>query len=183
MISLRSLAALLLLLTCTAGGRADPIVTGSATLQGDGSYLYQYTLTNPATGIPPLRWFMIDYNTSLPTNVTQTGTWFALGGTPYPGYPGSPTGFYAWINHDGQPGGTTASFSFTSKVAPGLSSYSVVAPIPDPSLPLASFGKFNAYNGLVVGPATAPEPGTAALLAVGGGLLLLRRLRRRPIAT
>jgi hypothetical protein len=30
-----------------------------------------------------------------------------------------------------------------------------------------------------VGPATAPEPGTAVLLAADGGLLLLRRLRRR----
>jgi hypothetical protein len=169
----RRVAVLVVWCLCAGVVRADPIVTGSVTAQPDGSYLYQYTLTNPGPGAAPLGWFAIEYNASPPTSPSQTGGWLAWGSQP---------GFFGWANSAGQPGDTTANFSFVSKVAPGLSTYIVVAPILDPTLPPGSPPhNWNEYEGLVVGPATAPEPASVVLLATAGGLLLLRRLRRKPL--
>jgi hypothetical protein len=181
-LTLQWLSALLACLLCAGVVRADRIVTGSATAQPDGSYLYQYTVNNTSR-------FILNpdgsgnqfFNFSLKgpfnmdfQNVMQPNGWSSFT------EPGT-VGWYAL----GRPAtigkGQSGVFSFTSRQAAGTSQYAVLGvyftyPL-DPSAPTAAF------YGSVVGPGGepfgAPEPGLAVLLTSAGGVLLLRRWRRR----
>jgi hypothetical protein len=171
---------------CAGAVRADPTVTGSATLQGDGSYLYQYTLTNPASAGLPLQ--QLGLTGLWPTafgltfdlqNVSQPSGWtFA-----YEANLG-----YLWSTTSGLGPGQTALFSFTTHQPPIQVGY-FAATVPYyhgvPSDTIHS----DSYGGQVAGPGIpgfpgfppflAPEPASAFLLVTGGGLLLLRQWRRR----
>jgi hypothetical protein len=179
----RYLGALLVLLSWTAGVRADPIVTGSATLQADGRYLYQYTLTNPASAGLPLQMFGLYavYPQSFALafdlqNVSQPSGWtldheFA----PILGWSTTTPGVGA---------GQTAVFSFTTRQPPMPVAYAAITEPYYHGVPSdSSYG--DSFRGQVPGPgiplptSVVPEPASALLLATAGGLLLLRRWRRR----
>jgi hypothetical protein len=172
----RLLASLALFFAWTGTGRADPypvvgMLTGTATLQADGSYLYQYTLTNPTPNNVALQWLEIQYAGALPTNPTSTGGWTTS--------PSPDRGYFMWVKEDGQFPGTTATFSFTSSVGPGTARYSIYGTTLTPIVIGYNTGSWVGRFGDIVGPVAAPEPASVVLLATAGGFLLLR-LRRRP---
>jgi hypothetical protein len=181
----RLLCGLALLLLGAGVARAGPILTGTATRQADGSYLYQYTLTGPAGADAPeggtgaLQ--SLDLQGSFPakaiTGISQPSGWSL---TEYAD---------GWLHWDsGSPAaalgaGQAGAFSFRSPLAPGSQTiYQALGLYTYQSWRGLTTDYFP-FSGQTVGPDAGapnptPEPGSATLLAVGG-LLLVGCVRRR----
>src|SRR5262245_20842857 len=184
--SARLLTALALLLALPRPGRAEPYVTGTATRQADGTYLYEYTVVNPAhTGpyyyyIPTVHTFVLQgVQAENATNITQPSTWFHEAS--YRGLRWKTGGgglFSGGYLYDGQ----SATFSFVSGWAPGEAAYSLSGPAYGEVGASRRFDWVDGWGtgGRVVAP--VPEPASVVLALIAGTLFGVRQLRRRAAA-
>jgi hypothetical protein len=173
--------AALMALAWVGAARAEPIITGTATPQPDGSYLYQYTLTSPSSigslsllSPPALDTFYLQgVAGQAVTGISQPSGWTLTGSGP------------DTLQWGSSPHSQTATFSFSSQRPPG----SVIFDVYGPYTYQSYSGPRKDYwdvTGTIVGPEVgapsvlqAPEPSTLALAGLGALGLMGCAWRRR----